>query len=29
MIKFDVFINENIKEHNKNWSQIPDHHTDY
>ena len=25
MIKFDDVTKENIKEHNPNWSQIPDH----
>ena len=25
MINFDDFTNENIKKHNLNWSQIPDH----
>ena len=25
MINFDDVIKENIKEHNSNWPQIPDH----
>ena len=25
MIKFDDITKENIKEHNPNWPQIPDH----
>ena len=25
MINFDAVIKENIKEHNLNWQQIPDH----
>ena len=25
MINFDDFTKENIKEHNQNWSEIPDH----
>ena len=25
MINFDDVTKENIKEHNPNWSQIPDH----
>ena len=25
MINFDDFIKENIKEHNPNWPEIPDH----
>ena len=25
MINFDKFVKENIKEHNSNWPQIPDH----
>ena len=25
MIKFDDVMKENIKEHNPNWSQIPEH----
>ena len=25
MINFDDIIKENIKEHNPNWPQIPDH----
>ena len=25
MINFDDFTKENIKEHNPNWPQIPDH----
>ena len=25
MIKFDDFTKENIKEHNPNWLQIPNH----
>ena len=25
MMNFDDIIKENIKEHNPNWSQIPDH----
>ena len=25
MIKFDDVINENMKKHNPNWPQIPDH----
>ena len=25
MINFNDVINENIKEHNANWPQIPDH----
>ena len=25
MINFDDVVKENIKEHNPNWSQIPDH----
>ena len=25
MTNFDDVIKENIKEHNPNWSQIPDH----
>ena len=25
MIKFNDVTKENIKEHNPNWSQIPDH----
>ena len=25
MINFDDFTKENIKEHNLNWPQIPDH----
>ena len=25
MINFDNVIKENIKEHNPNWQQIPDH----
>ena len=25
MINFDDITKENIKEHNLNWSQIPDH----
>ena len=25
MIKFDDVTKENIKEHNPNWPQIPDH----
>ena len=25
MINFDHVIKENIKEHNPNWPQIPDH----
>ena len=32
MINFDDVIKENLKEHNPNWPQIPDHqiiHTQY
>ena len=25
MINFDVVVKENIKDHNSNWPQIPDH----
>ena len=25
MVNFDDVTKENIKEHNPNWSQIPDH----
>ena len=25
MINFDAVVKENIKEHNPNWQQIPDH----
>ena len=25
MINFDDVTNENIKEHNPNWPQVPDH----
>ena len=25
MINFDDVVKENIKEHNSNWPQIPDH----
>ena len=25
MINFDVVINEEAKEHNTNWKQVPDH----
>ena len=25
MINFDVYVNENKTEHNKNWSYVPDH----
>ena len=25
MINFDDYVNKNKKEHNKNWSYIPDH----
>ena len=25
MINFDDVVKENIKEHNPNWQQIPDH----
>ena len=25
MVKFDDVVKENIKEHNPNWPQIPDH----
>ena len=28
-INFDDDTKENIKEHNPNWPQIPDHHTKY
>ena len=29
MINFDDVVRENIKEHNPNWLQIPDHPTEY
>ena len=29
MLDFDDIINKNIKEHNPNWPQIPDYHTEY
>ena len=25
MIKFDDFVKDNIKQHNLNWPQIPNH----